>query len=381
MAEADTVAAGLLPATVIAVEARVAVIPVEPPAAFATRLVDQRQYVVVTVRDRDGQEGVGYTYAGTRGGRLIAEVVTDLIAAILVGQPADAVEEHWARCYQELLLLGRRGAVLRALSAVDIALWDLIGKRRREPLHRMLGSAATSVRAYASGGYYRGGDPLDDLRAQLEHYVALGFTDYKIKFGRLGLREDIARVRVAREVVGADARLAVDINNGWPDLAAALPACRALAEFDVWWIEEPFSPDDLANHAALAERCPIPIATGELEATRWGFAALIERRAAHILQPDACVAGGISEFVKIAHAADAFSLPIAPHWHANLHAPLVAAAPSGMTVEYFDAACNIFNFERLVANPVSIADGRIVLSDEPGIGVIIDREALIRYSG
>jgi L-alanine-DL-glutamate epimerase-like enolase superfamily enzyme len=363
------------------IEARTAVVPVEPAAAFATRLVDRREYVVVTARDRDGQEGVGYTYAGTRGAAIVAEIVTELIAPVLVGRPVDDLEENWARVYQELLLLGRRGAVLRALSAVDIALWDLIGKRRGEPLHRMLGSAATSVPAYASGGYYRGGDPLEELREQLDHYVALGFSDYKIKFGRLGLRDDIARVNLAREVIGPESRLALDINNGWPDLATAIAACEALAGLAIWWIEEPFSPDDLASHAALAQRSAIPVATGEIEATRWGFAALIERHAAHILQPDVCVAGGISEFVKIAHTADAFALPVAPHWHANLHAPLVAAAPSGLTVEYFDAELNIFNFDRLLANPLSVSGGRIALSEEPGIGVIFDQEALMRYKG
>jgi L-alanine-DL-glutamate epimerase-like enolase superfamily enzyme len=154
---------------------------------------------------------------------------------------------------------------------------------------------------------------------------------------------------------------------------------HALAELDLWWIEEPFPPDDVASHRALAERSPVPIATGEIEATRWGFAQLIEQRAAHVLQPDACVAGGISEFMKIAHAAACFSLPIAPHWHANLHAPLVAASPTGEVVEYFDAALGVFNFERLVSDPLVVEQGRIQLRDEPGIGVSFDEQALDRW--
>ena len=370
----------MLTSSVASIDARLVRVPVEPPAAFATRLIHRREYVIATVRDSDGREGIGYTYAGDQGGALVAQAVREAIAPLLTGRAAHAVAENWAHCFQELLLIGRRGAVLRALSAVDIACWDLIGKLRDEPLHQMLGSTATSVRAYASGGYYRSDDHLEDLRAQIEHYRALGFRDYKIKFGRLELRKDLERVRLARELIGPDARLALDVNNGWRSVAQALPACHALAGLDVWWIEEPFAPDDLRSHATLTERSPIPIATGEIEATRWGFAQLIERRAAHVLQPDACVVGGISEFVKIAHLADAFSLPIAPHWHANLHAPLVAAMPNAEVVEYFDPALNVFNFDRLVANPVVVDAGIIELSAEPGNGVVFDPDALSRWS-
>jgi L-alanine-DL-glutamate epimerase-like enolase superfamily enzyme len=364
---------------ITAIEAQLVRVPVEPPAAFATRLVRNREYVIVTVRDGDGCEGVGYAYAGDQGGALVAEAVRELIAPLLLGRPSWAVEENWAHCFQELLLIGRRGAVIRALSAVDIGCWDLRGKLAGESLQRLLGSDASEVPAYASGGYYRTEDHLGDMRSQVQHYLDLGFVDFKIKFGRLPLAQDIERVRLARELIGPQGRLALDINNAWRNLAQALPAVHALAELDVWWIEEPFAPDDLASHRALTERSPVPIATGEIEATRWGFAQLIEQRAAHVLQPDVCVVGGISEFMKIAYAAACFSLPIAPHWHANLHAPLVAASPSGEVVEYFDAALGIFNFEQLVSNPLVVEQGRIQLLDEPGIGVDFDEQALERW--
>jgi L-alanine-DL-glutamate epimerase-like enolase superfamily enzyme len=336
--------------------------------------------VVVTVRADDGAEGVGYTYAGDQGGRLVADAVEQLIAPLIAGRDAAAVEDHWARCHQELLLIGRRGAVMRALSAVDIACWDLRGRRSGEPLARTLGTEATSVAAYASGGYYRTDDELADLRSQVEHYLELGFSDFKIKFGRIPLRRDVARVALARELIGPEGRLALDVNNGWRGLAEALAAVRALEELDIWWIEEPFSPDDVDNHRRLAGRSSIAIATGEIEATRWGFGGLIRAEAAHVLQPDACVAGGITEWLRIAHAADAFGLSVAPHWHANLHAPLVAATPNADVVEYFDVRQGVFNFERLVANPLRVRDGRIALASEPGTGVVLDPEAVERWT-
>ncbi len=363
---------------IAAITAELVRVPVEPPVAFATRLVRNREYVLVTVRDADGGEGVGYTYAGDQGGALVAAAV-ELIAPLLVDRPAWAVEGNWAHCFQELLLVGRRGAVIRALSAVDIACWDLRGKLAGQSLQRMLGSDVAEVPAYASGGYYKTEDHLEDLRDQVQHYLDRGFVDFKIKFGRLPLAQDLPRVQLARELIGPEGRLALDINNGWLNLAQSLPAVYALAEHDIWWIEEPFAPDDVANHRALAERSPVPIATGETEATRWGFAQLIEQRAAHVLQPDACVAGGISEFMKIANAAACFSLPVAPHWHANLHAPLVAASPTGDVVEYFDASLGVFNFEDLVSNPLVVEQGRIQLCDDPGIGVSFDEQALERW--
>ena len=153
-------------------------------------------------------------------------------------------------------------------------------------------------------------------------------------------------------------------------------AVEALRQFDIWWIEEPFPPDDIANHARLAARSPIPIATGELEATRWGFAQLVNHQAAHILQPDACVAGGISEWRRIAAHAAGHDIPVIPHWHANLHAQLAAATPNCIAVEYFALSEGIYNFEQLVTNPLAVEDARITLDQVPGIGVELDWDAV-----
>ncbi len=195
----------------------------------------------------------------------------------------------------------------------------------------MLGCTADQAPAYASGGYYyEGFDPLSEIEREFTHFLELGFTDFKLKFGRLALPQDLARVRRAREIVGPDARVALDLNNRWASLADSLPVLEALGEYDIWWIEEPFSPDGIESHRQLSARSAIPVATGEIEATRWAFADLLRQDAAHILQPDACVLGGISEWLDVARAAEAFACPLAPHWHANVHAPLVAA------VEYFE---------------------------------------------
>ena len=153
---------------------------------------------------------------------------------------------------------------------------------------------------------------------ELRGYVEAGFTAVKIKVGRLPLEQELRRVRKAREAIGPDTILMMDANNAWPDAAAAIPAIRALAEVNPFWVEEPLMPDDIRGHAAIREKVSVPIATGEIEATRWGFAALLEQGSADMLQPDATVLGGITEFCKVAGMASGRDVPLYPHWMHHL---------------------------------------------------------------
>jgi len=365
------------------IEATALRIPLRETTSFSTRRVEHRDYVLARLRTDDGREGVGYTYAGNDGGPWVADAIEQLIAPALIGRDALAVEENWEVVHRELLLAGRRGAVVRALSAVDIAAWDLLGRCAGLPLRTLLGGGASAgdrVDAYASGGYYRAGDAVENVVAEVRRYQALGFTRYKMKVGGLALADDVARVAAARATLGPDGWLALDANNAWRTSEEALRAARAFAPHDIWWLEEPLLPDDVAGHARLSRRSPIAIATGEIEATRWGFAELLRAEACEILQPDVCVAGGVTEWSKIVHAAQAVDRPVAPHWHANLHAQLAGASANCVVVEYFALEEDVYNFERVVANPLRVEDGQIVLDQTPGTGVVLDEEAVARHA-
>ena len=357
-------------------------VPLERPTAIATRQLGGREYVLVWIASDDGHTGLGYAYAGTVGGRQTHELVRDVFRPLLLGQDPTLVERHWAAMYQESLLIGRRGAALRAISAVDVALWDLLGQIAGLPLYRLLGGVASSVPAYASGGYYRPGDPIDLIQAELADYLARGFADVKIKVGGAPLEVDVQRVRAARAAIGPRGRLALDANNAWRTPHDAIRFARAVEDADIWWLEEPLPPDDVAGHAEIARVLEMPVATGEIHATRWEFADLIARRAADILQPDAGVAGGVSEWLKIAHTAASFNLPVAPHWHANLHAHLTAAVGNGLVVEYFVLEQDIYNFERLLTpeTRLRVQDGQILLPGHPGLGITLDPAALERWA-
>lgn len=361
------------------VRSRLLRIPLETPVRIATREVRAREFVLVTVQAEDGQTGTGYTYAGTVGGTMVRAAVDDILRPLLLGKDADLIEAHWAAMFQDGLLVGRRGALLRAIAAVDIALWDLHARRANLPLYRLLGGARATVPAYASGGYYRAGKGTAGLAQEMERYLRAGFDAVKIKVGGVPLAEDVARVRAAREALGPGIRLALDANNAYTSVAEAMRAARAFEPYDIWWLEEPLAPDNIPGHAALAAAGTIPIATGEIHATRWDFRDLITATAAHVLQPDAGVLGGVSEWLKVAHTAASFDLPVAPHWHADLHVHMVAAVANGLTVEYFFLSEDIYNFERILAKPLAPAGGRIPLPDRPGLGLVLDEAAVERF--
>ncbi len=354
-----------------------AIVPLQNPTSFSTRRVTARHYTLVKVLGDDGTEGIGFCYAGSGGGEIVATAVHDLLAPLLVGQDPYRVEGLWHDMYGEALLHGRTGSVMRAISALDIALWDRNARATSLPLYKYLGSFhEDTVPAYASGGYYLEGKTPEMLGEEMAGYVSLGFRAVKMKVGRLDPRSEEKRVAAAREAIGPDVLLMLDANNAWSDLPAALQHMSRLEKYDPYWIEEPFSPDDTENHVRLAERTPILVATGEIEAGRWRHKDLLEKRAAAILQTDAAVSGGITEFRRIAAVADSYGVTISPHWFHDLHVHLVAATPNCRFVEFFPDD-QVLNFRRLIDRQLKIGDGLLELPTSPGLGFDFDEEAVL----
>ena len=379
---------GSVMAAVARVWAEAVAVPVDKVTRMSTRLLNNRDYLLVHVETEDGERGLGYTYAGTAGGVVAQQAVTDLFAPMLTGADPDDVVALWEAMYQEALLTGRRGVVVRALAAIDIALWDLSAKRKGVPLGVLLGGSLKPVPAYASGGYYRPDDGpwAKAVSKEIAWDRDQGFSDHKIKVGGLSVAEDAERVAAGVEALGPGGRLALDCNNAYPTAAEAHRAIRAFeaasGSTGLWWVEEPLSPEDVDGHARLVDSVDTPIATGEIHQTRWEFRDLIQRRAADILQPDAAVLGGVTEWMRVARAAEVFGVPVAPHWHANLHVHLAAATPGCLTVEFFALEKDIFNFEKLLSEETRLTsqDGHVAVPDRPGLGIELDEEAVRRFT-
>jgi len=355
-------------------------VPLDRATSFARRTVTARDYALVRVRTEDGIEGIGFCYAGHRAGGIVVQAVRELLAPVLLGEDAQRTEGLWTEMYQEGLLHGRTGSVMRALSALDTALWDRNARAAGLPLHRHLGSfRERTVPAYASGGYYLDGKTPAMLGEEMAGYVEQGFGAVKMKVGRLGPRQEEERVAATRAAIGPDVLLMLDANNAWSDLPTALRHVERYAAHDPYWIEEPFGPDDIDNHARLAEATSVQVATGEIEAGRWRFLELLQKGAASILQTDAAVCGGITEFRRIAQTAASFGVNLCPHWFHDLHAPLVAAIPNGEFVECFTDA-QVLNFRRLLDRQMALEDGNLVLHDAPGLGFNFDPAAVERFT-
>jgi L-alanine-DL-glutamate epimerase-like enolase superfamily enzyme len=355
-------------------------VPLSEAVSFSTRRITSRDYTLVKVLSNDSIEGLGFCYGGGSGGSLVTEAVRDLLAPLLLGRDPYQVEGLWRAMYQESLLHGRAGSVMRAISAIDIALWDRNARAANLPLYKYLGSFHTDeVSAYVSGGYYHDGKTPDMLGEEAARYVDMGFDAIKIKVGRLDLNSEEERVSRVREAIGPDALLMLDANNAWSDLPTALRFMKRVEPYDPYWIEEPFSPDDIDNHARLAELTPVPVATGEIEAGRWRHKELLEKGAAAILQTDAAVCGGITEFRRISAVADTYGVTMSPHWFHDLHVQLVAATPNARFVEYFPDD-EVLNFRRLIDRQLEVHKGRLRLPSLPGLGFGFDEEIVAELS-
>jgi L-alanine-DL-glutamate epimerase-like enolase superfamily enzyme len=355
-------------------------VPLDKVTSFSTRTVSERHYCIVKVTNTDGVEGIGFCYVGSKAGEIAKVAVEQLLAPLLIGQDSHRSEGLWQTMYSESILQGRSGAVMRGISILDTAIWDLNARTAGLPLHKYLGAVVLDkVPAYASGGYYVEGKTPAMLGKEMESYVALGFKAVKMKTGRLSPREEEERLAAVRDAVGDDIIVTMDANNAWRDLPTAMEYIQRFEQYNPYWIEEPFSPDAIDLHARLANRTTITVATGEIEVGRWRHRELVEAGGCEILQTDAAVCGGISEWRRVAAYADAKGVTVSPHWFHDLHAPLVAATPNARFVEFFTDD-QVLNFRRLIDTQLSFKDGDLMLHQTPGLGFKFDESALKKYA-
>ena len=328
--------------------------------------------IVARMRDADGAEGVGYTYTvNDVGSRAIRAFVEHDLTPLLVGEDPREIDRLWERMWWHLHFCGRGGAAAFAIAALDVALWDLEGKRHGEPLWRLLGGHRREVPAYAGGIdlYFT----LDALREQTRGFLDRGFGAIKMKVGRERLSEDVERVAAIREMVGPDFPLMVDANMRWR-VHEAIAAARALAPFGLVWLEEPVIPDDVDGLARVAVEGGLPIAAGENLHSVYEFEQTIARGRVSFPEPDAATLGGITPWIKVARLAEARNLPVTSHGIHDVHIHLLGAVPNGSWLEFHG-----FGLERFLAEPLLLRNGRAIAPDRPGHGVEFDWDALAAH--
>ena len=322
-----------------------------------------------------GLEGLSPSGGGRAGQTLIEGTFKEL----LVGQDPLNIEKIWDDLFWCVRGVGRKGLAFCALSAVDVALWDLKAKHFNVPLYQLLGPYTDSVPVYGSGGWTNFNT--EELVAEQTGYVERGFKAVKMKVGKdfgMSEREDIQRLAAVREAVGDDIEIYIDANNGYY-AKQAIYMGKAFEEYRVGWFEEPVLADDIDGLAAIAKAIDIPVATGEHEYTKFGFKELIARGGADIVQPDVGRVGGITEWMKVAHLAHAFNLPVAPHAYQLIHLHLACATPNLKVVEYLGIAEESDKTVYKEWSPPK--DG--MWSPDPnklGLGLELDPEAVEKYA-
>jgi D-arabinonate dehydratase len=274
--------------------------------------------------------------------------------------------------------LGRKGLVMRALSAVDIALWDIKGQVAGLPLYTLLGGHRDVVPALASGGQAVE-DGVEALAHEMAGYAAAGYAMVKMSAGTLAPEEDLRRVQAARAAIGPQTKLMVDVNGAWSQVKPAIKLARQMAECGLAFIEEPFGPDNLPALKTFSTAIDTPVAVGAAESGRWVFRDLLVAGAADVLRHDATLVGGISEWMKVTALAAAWDVLVLPHHSPEVHAHLAAAVPNAMAVEVSGSENGAVTFGDLVENPVSPRHGMVTLPDRPGLGLLWNWKAVERY--
>ena len=344
-------------------------IPLAKPISSSLGTYTHASGVVVTVHTVDGPDGFGFNLGlGGMPGRALAAYIEDELAPLASGQDPLDPEALWLRLWAPNKARLRAGLGAWALSAIDVATWDIAGKNAGVSVHSLLGGFRDRVPAYGSGGWLSLSDT--QMLAEAQSFAAQGIHGYKYK---IGTPRDEERTALLRAEMGDGFILYADANQRF-DVSEALASASMLAEYGVAWLEEPVLADSVLDLAAVATASPVPIAAGENAYFRWGFREICEQNGAAYLQPDVVRCGGFTEFRAIASLAETHSLALTSHlWH-ELSVSAVAASPVGTMVEYAQLIPpDIFTSD------FSPTDGEITVPDVPGHGVEISPEAIARF--
>jgi L-alanine-DL-glutamate epimerase-like enolase superfamily enzyme len=332
---------------------------------------DTREFVALELGTDQGLVGIGLTFFGGALTPALAAAV-DALARLAIGEDPTRVEAIAAKLRRSAAGAGPGGILTLALSAVDMACWDLKGKAVGQSVSALLGGLRDRVPTYASGALMRP-HPLDYLAKAGPRLRDLGFRQMKMQCGsEPTLAASVERVRVVREAIGPDVDLMCDINQLW-SVTQAVEVGRRVEPYRLYWLEDPVAHDDFAGLARVADALATPIAAGEYHYGIVPFRHLLEARAIDVVMIDLVRVGGITQWMKVAGMAEAFNLPVVSHLLPEIHVHLVAAVPNGLTVEYMPWSLRLFE------ETPAIEQGQLVVPAKPGLGLAFDRKALDRY--
>ncbi len=343
-------------------------IPLDTPIRTAIHQLDSIGCVLLYLDTDEGLVGEGLVW--TLGTRRLAtlEAMLHSMAVKIEGRDPHEHAGLWAEMWADINFFGHKGITLFAIGAVDMALWDLVGKAHGTSVCRMLGQCRDCIRAYNSSGLWVSMSA-DELQAQARDFLDQGYRAMKMRLGKPDIGEDVERVAAVREAIGPDVDLMADANQGFT-VNHAIRLGRRLEDYNLVWFEEPVQAYDLEGSARVAAALDTPIASGETEYARYGFRDMIERGSADVLMPDLERVGGISEFVRVAHMAAAFDIPVSPHVYSEQSLQLCGALENVNYSEMMPWFAPLYN------EAMELVEGDMLIPDRPGLGFTFDPEAV-----
>ena len=349
-------------------------IPLTRPIVMGDLRFDSREYILVIVETDEGVRGLGY---GMTRNAPVAAIVERNLGPLLVGQDPLMTEAIWERLYYRNLTIAGRGIFMRALSAVDVALWDVKAQVAGQPIWRLLGGARDRAPLTVAGGYAGEGVTLEALGREIDDYASRGFSIVKIAAGDLA--SDTERIRTAAAAIAGRAELAYDAHWAWRDLYTTVPVALGWRDLGLAFIEDPFAPELVGLAPQLRQDTGMRLALGEDAVGRWAFQELFRTIVPDLVRIDATTMGGISEALKVCALASVHARPVIPHIFPEIHVHLAAALPTVSAVEITVPEYEIDLAYRLFSEWIRIEAGTIVAPTRPGLGVELDPRAVDRY--
>jgi len=353
-------------------------VPFDKPFHGGTYTVTSRATIVARVFTDEAL--VGEAFAGDQrenGGDMCRLIEGDL-KKLIVGEDLFSIDKLWNKMFATSVNVSDKRLLLGAISLIDMALWDAVGKEAKQPLYKVLGGYRDKIPIISIGGYYQEGKTLEDFAKEVAHYKELGMAGVKFKVGRMNVEEDVERVKAARDAVGDDFAIATDANMAWTS-RQTIKFARLVERFNIAWLEEPVHWYNFRRDMrAVRDAVDIPLSAGQSEVTRFGCWELMDTGAIDICNVDSSICGGVTEWMKIADLASLYGVSMGHHeeWQIAMH--LFGAIPHGTYVECFADPLRDPLFDTFVVNK-KIKRGFIELPNKPGLGLELNEELIRKY--